>query len=168
MPPPTCGSSVTPRPAARVQDDVLRIEAEEPVFYIGPDTRPPRNANAGGIRQRIRANLDALRRPGPVPVRNRPAPSPGRPRTAGVVRNVNYVRAPAQEPPRQQPAPPEPPAEPSGRVRLAELTSSMLWATPLLALLMVPALRSWESMSRQTHSSLRTSSAWHSWAPGRP
>ena len=23
-------------------DDVLRIEAEEPVFYIGPDTRPPR------------------------------------------------------------------------------------------------------------------------------
>ena len=23
------------------QDDVLRIEAEEPVFYIGPDTRPP-------------------------------------------------------------------------------------------------------------------------------
>ena len=52
-------------------------------------------ANAGGIRQRIRANLDALRRPGPVPVRNRPAPSPGRPRTAGVVRNVNYVRAAA-------------------------------------------------------------------------
>ena len=123
-----------------VQEDVLRIEAEEPVFYIGPDTRPPRNANAGGIRQRIRANLDALRRPGAVPpVRNRPAPSPGRPRAAGVVRNVNYVRTPAPEPPRQPPAPPEPPPEPSGRVRLAELTSSMLWATPLLALLMVPA-----------------------------
>jgi eukaryotic-like serine/threonine-protein kinase len=121
------------------QDDVLRIEAEEPVFYIGPDTRPPRTANAGGIRQRIRANLDALRRPGACPVRNRPGPSPGRARGGAVVRNATYVRPAAPEPTRQPPAPPEPPPEPSGRVRVAELTSSMLWATPLLALLMVPA-----------------------------
>jgi hypothetical protein len=121
------------RPA---QDDVLRIEAEEPVFYIGPETRPPRMANAAGIRQRIRANLDALRRPGVYPARNQPAPNPARPPAKGVVRKAYYARAAAPEPTRP---PPEPPAEPSGRVRLAELTSSMLWATPLLALLMVPA-----------------------------
>jgi serine/threonine protein kinase len=121
------------------QDDVLRIEAEEPVFYIGPETRPPRNANAGGIRQRIRANLDALRRPGAYPVRNQPAAGPRPARGAAVVRNVNYARPPSPSPPRQPPAPPELPPEPSSRVRLAELTSSMLWATPLLALLLVPA-----------------------------
>ena len=62
--------------APQAQDDVLRIEAEEPIFYIGPDTRPPRPANLGGIKQRIRANLDALRRPGAVPVRNQPSPRP--------------------------------------------------------------------------------------------
>ncbi len=61
------------------QDDVLRIEAEEPVFYIGPETRPPRNANAGGIRQRIRANLDALRRPGAIPCEISPRPARGQP-----------------------------------------------------------------------------------------
>ncbi len=120
------------------QDDVLRIEAEEPVFYIGPDTRPPRTAYAGGIRQRIRANLDALRRPGVYPVRNQPAPTPRR--AAAPVRKANFARAAAPEQPRQPPPPaPEPPPEPSGRVRLAELTASMLWATPLVALLMVPA-----------------------------
>jgi hypothetical protein len=54
---------------------------------------------------------------------------------------VNYARppSPSPSPPRQPPAPPELPPEPSSRVRLAELTSSMLWATPLLALLLVPA-----------------------------
>ena len=45
------GSSATARPAAArsagrpagpPEEDVLRIEAEEPVFYIGPETRPPR------------------------------------------------------------------------------------------------------------------------------
>ena len=48
------------------QDDVLRIEAEEPVFYIGPETRPPRRLRPTGqqIAQRLRANWDALRNPG--------------------------------------------------------------------------------------------------------
>jgi eukaryotic-like serine/threonine-protein kinase len=121
------------------QDDVLRIEAEEPVFYIGPETRPPRPASAG-IKQRIRANLEALRRPGLYPVRNQPVRNAGRGPANGVVHKANYVRAAAPvPPPRPAPPPPEPPPVPSGRVRLAELTSSMLWATPLLALLMVPA-----------------------------
>jgi hypothetical protein len=120
------------------QEEILRIEAEEPVFYIGPDTRPPRRANPGGIRQRIRANLDALRRPALYPVRNQPAPSPARRPAGGAVRHAIYTRPVAAEPPKPTP-PPEPPPMPSARVRVAELTSSMLWAAPLLALLMVPA-----------------------------
>ena len=122
------------------QDDVLRIEAEEPVFYIGPDTRPPRTGNLGGIKQRIRANLDALRRPGVVSG----AESAGTERRPGSGQRRRSARramlvAAAAEPPQPPPPPPEPPPEPSGRVRVAELTSSMLWAAPLLALLMVPA-----------------------------
>ncbi|MDR3618323.1 MAG: serine/threonine-protein kinase, partial [Paludisphaera borealis] len=46
-----------PRPA----DDVFRIEAEEPVFYIGPDTRPPQSKPT--IQDRIRANWQAMRSP---------------------------------------------------------------------------------------------------------
>jgi hypothetical protein len=123
---------------AGAQEEILRIEAEEPVFYIGPDTRPPRRGYAGGIKQRIRANLDALRRPGAYPVRNQPAPNTARAAANGAVRQASYTRrAPAPAP--KPPPPPEPPAEPSGRVRVAELTSSMLWTAPLLALLMVPA-----------------------------
>src|SRR5262245_29260243 len=57
--PPVGGPSPAPEVAAA--DDVLRIEAEEPVFYIGPDTRPPRQRHS--IQERIRANWDALRRP---------------------------------------------------------------------------------------------------------
>ena len=59
-------------------DDVLRIEAEEPVFYIGPDTAPPRSQVRNVIGQRIRANWEALRRPRG----NRPPSSP--PRNQGV------------------------------------------------------------------------------------
>jgi hypothetical protein len=122
------------------QEEILRIEAEEPVFYIGPDTRPPRRGNAGGIKQRIRANLDALRRPGVYPVRNQPPTrNTPRPPQNGAVRQASYERPRAAAPPPKPAPPPEPPPEPSARVRVAELTSSMLWAAPLLALLMVPA-----------------------------
>ena len=117
-------------------DDVLRIEAEEPIFYIGPETRPPCAATAG-IKQRIRANLDALRRPGVYPVRNQPLQplAAARQLANGVVRKAN-LRSCRTSPSRfagrlrlrSLPVP-------SGRVRLAELTSSMLWAAPLLGLL---------------------------------
>ena len=147
------------------QDDVLRIEAEEPIFYIGPETRPPRAVPMqAGIRQRIRANLDALRRPGCYPVRNQPVrPVAGRAgsQRCGAQGELCSSGGCGTCTPRRHLPPPEPPPEPSGRVRVAELTSSMLWAAPLLALLMVPAPSLLEHQIRQTiPSSLRTCSGW--------
>jgi hypothetical protein len=124
------------RPAA---DDVLRIEAEEPVFYIGPDTRPPRPRMS--VQDRIRANWQALRRPAayrrPAPgLRPAPAPAPARPQPVAAPRPAPAPR------PRQVSAPappPEPPAAPTGRMRIAELANSMLWSAPMAALLVLPA-----------------------------
>ncbi len=78
---PTSGSSATARPrppparggvrgrrrpaAPKKDDGVFRIEAEEPVFYIGPETRPPR--------RRQPAAPDRLPPPRP-PRRRRPGP----------------------------------------------------------------------------------------------
>jgi len=128
------------------QDDVLRIEAEEPIFYIGPDTRPPRSQNLGGIKKRLQANWQALRRPGryspqppPLP-RDRSALNQGPPQAQGGVRRASYARPVSKQPPRRvAPPPPEPPALPSNRIRIAELAASMLWAAPLVALLTIPA-----------------------------
>jgi eukaryotic-like serine/threonine-protein kinase len=121
-------------------DDVWRIAGEEPVFYIGPETQPPQ-ARAT-IRDRIQANWDALRRPARY---QRPAPrtqtrprdqgpgcSPG-PRADHAAASGSAHRPPAA------PLCPERPALPSGRVRVAELASSMLWTAPLAALLVLPA-----------------------------
>jgi hypothetical protein len=138
------------------RDDVLRIEAEEPVFYIGPETRPPRHRGQAGnlIAQRLRANWEALRNPGRYqnpgqPIRT--AYTPGAPPANGANANAGARRA-APSPPRaaprqaaaQAPAPPPPPPAPpplpSGRIRMAELTSSMLWAAPLLAIFTVPTM----------------------------
>jgi len=123
------GGNATPRPQP---DDVLRIEAEEPVFYIGPDTQPPQPRQT--VQERIRANWKALRpatyrRPAPRPLAQAPprgqGQSPVRPQPlAG-----NRATAP----------PPEAPVFPSGRVRVAELAGSMLWAAPIVALLVLPA-----------------------------
>ena len=71
------------------EDDVLRIEADEPVFYIGPDTRPPRVAGRGAFGQRVRANWEAIRRPQCYQARrpraggNQPAPPRQWSRSAG-------------------------------------------------------------------------------------
>jgi hypothetical protein len=122
------------------EEEVFRIEAEEPVFYIGPDTRPPRAQNAGGLRQRLRANWQALQRPARTPRPPAPNPQPrrgSRPQPNGVARPAPVLLI-SNEPPRR-PAPPEPPPVPSNRVRIAELTSSMLWAAPLIAILLIPA-----------------------------
>ncbi|HZW32937.1 MAG TPA: protein kinase, partial [Isosphaeraceae bacterium] len=158
------------RGSAQPEEEILRIEAEEPVFYIGPETRPPRG-QVRTISQRLRANWEALRcpvrygaqRPGAAAQRPSPAPGPGpgrpqpRPvaptaaaRIAAQIRRAaapataaqiaaQIRRAAAAAPPPAPAPPPEPPPLPSGRVRFAELAGSMLWAAPLLALLMIPA-----------------------------
>lgn len=134
------------RPGRAAQDDVLRIEAEEPVYYIGPDTAPPRSQVRNVIGQRIRANWEALRRrrgdrssAGP-PSRNQGTSPAAVPLADRVVRRASVTRPQAKQPVRRVAAPPpEPPPLASGRVRTAELAGSMLWAAPLLALLTIPA-----------------------------
>jgi serine/threonine protein kinase len=130
------------------KDEVLRIEAEEPIFYIGPDTRPPRRQNLAGIKQRLQANWDALRRPGRYIPRPSPRVSGHSPRHVGpaaangMIRQAAYTRPATQQPARHDPPPqppPEPPPLPSVRVRVAELAASMLWAAPLIAVLTIPA-----------------------------
>ena len=49
------GASANGRPAAPPEEDILRIDAEEPPFYIGPETRPPRR-QAPSLAQRLRAS----------------------------------------------------------------------------------------------------------------
>jgi hypothetical protein len=119
-------------------DDVLRIEAEEPVFYIGPDTRPGRRPARNFVRERIKANWQALRQPSGlrVPAQNLGV-APAAPAN-GIVRQAAYTRPAAEQGRKGPSAPPEPPPLASGRVRIAELAGSMLWAAPLLALLTVP------------------------------
>jgi FtsH-binding integral membrane protein len=127
-------NNIPPRPEA---EEIIHITAEEPVFYIGPDTRPTRPRQT--VQERIRANWEALRRPA---VYRRPATRtqaagraapPPRPQPVAARRMVS-------EPPRRASTPPpEPPVLPSPRVRVAELTASMLWAAPMVALLTFPA-----------------------------
>lgn len=132
--PAAAGARPGPKPGPRPEpEDVLRIEAEEPVFYIGPETRPPQPRPT--IQDRLRANWQALRRPASY---QRPAPPAQAQRPAPRPRPGPQAAAP---PPRRGPVPsppPEPPMLPAGRVRTAELASSMLWSAPLLAILALP------------------------------
>jgi hypothetical protein len=136
-----------PDHAATDDEDVLRIEAEEPIFYIGPDTRPPQMPGQwrNAVQARLRANWEAIKQPR----RYQASPPPRVQRVASAVpgsapparvRQPAPVRQVASPPPRPAAAvPPAPPALPSGRVRFAELAASMLGAAPLVALLAVPA-----------------------------
>src|SRR5262249_38670616 len=118
-------------PAAE-QEDILRIPAEEPVFYIGPETRPPLPPRPT-VAQRLRSNWVEMRRQQDQQRRVRQAAAAARPAP---------VRRPVMRPvalrPVEPPAPPEPPVLPGARIRVAELATSMLWAAPLVALLAVP------------------------------
>ena len=123
-----------PPPRAKApEDDILRITDEEPIHYIGPDTRPPRARVAS-------FNPWARRPPQPNPARRpaspRPAPPPAPSPAARRVRLIATAPLLPPEPP--APPPPLPPA----RLRVAELAGSMLWAAPWAALasLMVGAL----------------------------
>ncbi len=113
-----------PRPKA-VDDEILRITDEEPVHYIGPETRPPRARIASynpWARRAPQPQPNPARRPMPA----RPAPAPARP--------GQRVRLIAASPLRPPEPPPIPVALPSGRVRVGELAASMLWAAPWTAL----------------------------------
>ncbi|HEX3446755.1 MAG TPA: serine/threonine-protein kinase [Isosphaeraceae bacterium] len=145
---PGAGTRLADGTAVRAaqEDDILRIEAEEPIFYIGPDTRPPGAAGRNAIAQRLRANWAALRRPAryqsppPSPGRNRPVTAQASPVHGGAVRQAAYASPASKQPIRKVAAPPpEPPPLGSGRVRTAELAASMLWSAPLVALLIIPA-----------------------------
>ncbi len=99
-------------------EEIHRIEAEEPVFYIGPDTVPPRPS----IQERVKSDWRRMRqRQGGR--RGRPAPD-----------------VPPRGHRRDETPPPAPPPAATGRARVAEVTASMLWAALLIALLVAPAV----------------------------
>ncbi len=119
-----------PAPAAppKAEEEVLRIGEVDPVFYIGPETRPPGGFGTGPRRRPyvppIRWVNNVIRRPAP------PRPSPA-PRAAAAVR-------PTPPPARPTPPPPVEPPRPSARVRVAELAGSMVKAAFVTGLIAVP------------------------------
>lgn len=98
------------------EDEVMRIGPEEPVFYIGPNTRPEPRKGRRGCRSSERPS----------------STSPQAPRA----RRACFRPRPASTPPVRQESRPSPPKPelPSGRVRVAELSASMLLAAPLAGL----------------------------------
>jgi len=128
---PPAPSDAIKAPAA---EEVVRIGMDEPVFFIGPDTRPPQrpqnNRNpwlwANPVARAVKAKRASLRRPIGEPARPAqpvpPRPAPPRP-----------ARPPVAAKPPLPPLGPPPPL-PDGRTRLAELASSMVWAAPVTAL----------------------------------
>lgn len=113
-----------PKPAPRREPppvgDVLKIEAEEPIFYIGPDTVPPRR------RPTLQDRIQRTRRMLNQPFDFRSGRAGSRPLHGGAAPEPRSI--------------PEPPPLPSGRLRFAELTRSMLLAAPLTAILTIPAV----------------------------
>jgi eukaryotic-like serine/threonine-protein kinase len=114
-----------PRPKAP-DDDIFRITDEEPVLYIGPDTKPPR-AKVASYNPWTRRSPQPQPNPARRPMPPRPVPAPNR-----VGQRVRLIATspliPPEPPPTPQPLPP-------GRIRLGELAASMLWAAPWAALL---------------------------------
>ena len=109
-----------PAPNKKGDDDILRITDEEPVLYIGPDTRPPRARPATNFNPWA----GRPRRPTPAPA-PRPARDPAL--AANVARRVRLIA----NAPLTPPAPPDPPPPlPTGRLKVAELVTSMVWAAP--------------------------------------
>lgn len=121
MSPTTPPGGNPPPPLASPDEDLLVIRDEEPVFYIGPDTRPPGTRRP--LRQRL---LTPGRRPAP------PRPP---------------ARQTARPAPRPSPPPPEPPIPPTTRLRIAELATSMLCAAPLAAFASVMLLPAYDALS---------------------
>mgnify|MGYP001051936100 CR=1 FL=1 len=116
--------------------EIHRIDAEEPVFYIGPDTAPPGTS----LQDRLKSDWRRMRgRKEQSGSGRRPPPSD---------RASGFRRAPADEatvaPPRDSrrgdAPPPTPPPAPTGRARVAEVTASMLWAALWVGLFVAAAV----------------------------
>ncbi len=105
------------------EDDVLRIGEVDPVFYIGPETRPPRpipnQRRRPVVVPPIRWVGEVIRR---APVRRAVMPRQVAPAARPVARPVPPQQV-VQAPP---PPPPVEPAAPSRRVRTAEVMGSMV------------------------------------------
>jgi serine/threonine protein kinase len=107
------------------EDDILRIGEVDPVFYIGPETRPARPVSPTPRRPyvpTIRWVGDVIRKAPP----RRPVPRP----VAAPVRPARVVTPPPPAPPKP---PPEPVPLPTTRVRVSELTGSMVKAAIAVA-----------------------------------
>ncbi|CAN5646865.1 hypothetical protein BH23PLA1_BH23PLA1_10730 [soil metagenome] len=115
---------VDPKPSPVLpEEEILRIEEESSIFYIGPNTMPPRRRPI--MHQWLWGNPPVARQRRGGATRSGPsAPD----------RLVQRAMAP-----RSTSLPTAPPPLPSGRCRLAELATSMLLAAPLAALLALPA-----------------------------
>lgn len=124
-------ASPAPGPRSRppVEEDVLRITDEEPIHYIGPEAPRPRGKVASYNPWARRPMHQPARRP--IPPRPTPAPAPAFTPNPTIARRVRLIATAPLIPP-APPAPPEPPA--TGRLRVAELSASMLRAAPLAAL----------------------------------
>ncbi len=86
------------------QDDILRIEAEEPIFYIGPDTRPAAPQSRNLIAHKA-CGLGVGKRPAcryqqapPSPARNQPVMPQASPPHRRAVRQAAY-RSPVPKQP---------------------------------------------------------------------
>jgi len=117
------------------EDEVLRIGEQEPVFYIGPDTRPP--AAARSIPRR-RPYTPTIRWVGDV-IRSVPIPRPARPVVPAYAPRPRAARPATPPPAPPSPAPPpSAPARPSGRARLGELAWSMFASAIVVGVLAWP------------------------------
>ncbi len=125
VPPPEARAS-----QPRGEDEIHWIGPEEPDFYIGPNTRPPAQPSPRpGFRDWLWGRRPANDRGQAHRAVYSPAPPARRPTRPRVPTPPTPVSIPT----------PEPPPLPVGRVRVAELATSMLWATPIAALLAFPA-----------------------------
>jgi serine/threonine protein kinase len=136
-------------PPADPKDDVLRIGMDEPVMYIGPDTKPPqprRSPPAQGFHRWLWGASASRPAPRPAARPARPAPPPRPERRPPAPRPAPAVAARPATPPPPPAPPPTPPPLPSGRVRVAELATSMLVATPVAGLASALALPAFGAM----------------------
>jgi serine/threonine protein kinase len=112
------------RPLGNEKEEVVHISGEEPVFYIGPETVPPKRAQAR-VRKGLCGAWNGLL--GPAKGCKIAAPPPVQRAPQRVVRQA------ARPAPAPAPAPPAPEL-PTRRARVAELSTSMLVAAPVALL----------------------------------